>query len=724
MKKDSLKVSILWHQHQPFYKNGSGEYQMPWVRFHSTKDYLDLLLVLKKFPGIRQNYNLVPSLLSQIIDYTQNGLKDTTWELSEESADNLDVKKKAEILKLFFQANINNMIKPYPRYYELYLRMKDIIKDGHIEKSTDAFSAAEYRDLQVWYNLTWIGIESRKRENIQKLFIKGRNFSEADKKILFHETTQIMKQIISTFKELWHKDQIEISTSPFYHPILPLLCDNSICRESAPSLNLPKNQFIHPEDAEEQIVNALNYIEKNLGRKPSGIWPSEGAVSMEALDILARQGIKWSATDESILANTLGEKFSHSSIYMPYLLDTGRNQINLFFRDHYLSDAIGFVYSNWPYEQAVSDFINRLHVIRKLLIDQYGKNSLERLVVPIILDGENCWEYYEADGKPFLRLLYEKLTEDSTLETATFNQVLKAPLKPHKLTHIYPGSWINSNFNIWIGSEEDNKSWDILAQTRDFLVKQENEGIHSDESIRQAWEKIYIAEGSDWNWWYGEEHSSANDMEFDQLYREHLIDIYRMLDQEIPAILYQTIKRIHFDRFESTKPRNYIYPIIDGKSSHYYEWVGAALYEIGKTPQTAMHQVANILNCLYVGFSEERLFLRIDFLKKPDPLVEFILAIKRPKNVTIVISPLRGIIEKYEMEDEILVKSNLKPSYRLGKVLEVGIPFQDLNIPKDETIGFQILVKLSGKTLEEYPRMNLIELGIPSNDYNLVEWTV
>ena len=229
MKQNSLKISILWHHHQPYYKNGSDEFQMPWVRFHSTKDYLDLLLVLKDYPDIRQNYNLVPSLLSQINDYTQNGLKDNIWELSRKSAENLDGEEKVKILELFFQTNINNMVKPYSRYYDLYLRMKDIQKDGHLERSIHNFSTSDYRDLQIWYNLTWIGRESRKRAEIQKLFQKGRNFSEGDKKILFDETIQIMKQIIPTFKDLWQKNQIEISTSPFYHPILPLLCDNSIC---------------------------------------------------------------------------------------------------------------------------------------------------------------------------------------------------------------------------------------------------------------------------------------------------------------------------------------------------------------------------------------------------------------------------------------------------------------------------------------------------------------
>ena len=213
-------------------------------------------------------------------------------------------------------------------------------------------------------------------------------------------------------------------------------------------------------------------------------------------------------------------------------------------------------------------------------------------------------------------------------------------------------------------------------------------------------------------------------MEFDQLYREHLMEIYNLLDAEIPAALYQTIKRVHFDHFESTMPKNFIHPLLDGWSSHFYEWVGAAFYEIGNVSQSTMHQVARILNALYVGFNELNLFIRLDFTSKPDPLSEFVIAIKRPLNMTIVISPLLGILAKYEMVDEVQVKTNLKPTFKMNKILEVAIQFKDLNIQAGEMIGFQILVKLNGKLLEEYPRMNLIELTIPDENYDLAEWSV
>lgn len=724
MSQSKLALAILWHQHQPYYKSSSGVYQMPWVRFHSTKDYLDLLLVLKEFPVVKQNFNLVPSLLLQIQDYVENNATDVIWDLTATSADKLTPEDKKKILENFFIININNMVKPYPRYYELYLKLKNFLRDESLDRHLQAFTVEEYRDLQVWYNLSWIGIESRRKPEISKLFKKGRMFTEDDKKSLLGEIRKIMGNIIPTFRDMWNSNQIELSTSPFYHPILPLLCNTAIGKESDPNIILPSRPFVHPEDAELQVKKGLDYFEKIFNRKPVGMWPSEGSVSMEALEIMARQGVTWAATDEGILAHTLREKFSQSRIYQPYIVSIGKNSIHLFFRDHYLSDAIGFVYSNWPHEQAVADLIGRLHSIRKLLIDQYGQDSLSRFIVPIILDGENCWEYYESDGKPFLRHLYQVLTEDNLIETVTLGQMLNRNKKPEKLTTIHPGSWINSNFNIWIGSEEDNRAWDVLTQTRQFLVKQQKEGIHDEAVIKQAWEKILIAEGSDWNWWYGEEHSSANDLEFDSLYREHLMEIYHLLNHEVPPILYQTIKTRHYDHFQSDRPKNFINPILDGRSSHFYEWVGAAVYEVAKTPQSAMHQVTRILDKVYVGFNAEMFFLRLDFLTKPDPLLEFVLAIKRPRSITVVLSPLRGVLEKYELQGEIQKRYNLRPTYKIDRLLELGILFKDLKIKEGEILGFQLQLKLNGKLIEEFPRMNLIELEVPYPEFDMIEWSV
>ncbi len=724
MSKNKLGIAILWHQHQPYYKNSSGIYQMPWVRFHSTKDYLDMLLVQKEYPKIKQNVNLVPSLLLQIQDYVENGAKDNVWVLTEKPAEELNLEDKKKILANFFLANIDHMIKPYHRFYELYIKYKVYLKNESPEKQAESFSATDYRDLQVLYNLGWIGMESRKRPGIDKLFKKNRNYTEADKMALLQEIREIMKDIVPTAKEMWESGAIELSTTPFYHPILPLLCNVHTGRDSSPDIRLPQQQFSHPEDAEMQVARGIEYFEKLFGRRPVGMWPSEGSVSVQALEIIARQGLEWAATDEGILANTLHGDFSHAKIYQPYCLDTGKNQINLFFRDHYLSDAIGFVYSNWPSDRAVEDLKNRFYAIRRLLSDNYGEHSLEKFVVPIILDGENCWEYYEGDGKPFLRQLYQMLSDDPLVETVTLGESLKRAKSPERLNKLHPGSWINSNFNIWIGAEEDNKSWDILAQTREFLVEEEKTGLYPEEVLNQAWERIYVAEGSDWNWWYGDEHSSANDMEFDQLYREHLIEVYKLLGQDPPAILYQTIKRVHFDRFVSTRPKNFINPDIDGRSSYFYEWVGAAVYEPGKTAQSAMHQVTRVLDRLFVGFDVGHLYIRLDFLKRPDPLTEFVLAIKRPHHLTVVISPLRGVIEKFKMQDGTQQKTNLKPTYKLDRIMEVGISFDDLEVQAGDILGFQLQVKLNGQPVEEFPRINLVDLEVPSKEFELIEWSV
>jgi alpha-amylase/alpha-mannosidase (GH57 family) len=724
MGKTKLSLAMLWHQHQPYYKNSQGIFQMPWVRFHGTKDYLDLLLVLKEFPTIKQNYNLVPSLIEQIQDYVNNGARDSIWELTEKAAVELDDDEKIKILDHFFLANINTMIKPYGRYYELYLKYKRYIQSDSPEKNLTILSSDDYRDLQVWYNLSWIGMESRKQPEIDKLFKKGKNFTESDKKILLKESENILSRIIPTFKELWSSKQVELSTSPFYHPILPLVCNTEIGRESAAYITLPNQPFAYPDDAEAQVERGLRYFEDIFGRKPAGMWPSEGSVSFEALDIISRHGISWVATDENILANTLGDDFSHTKIYQPYLLNMGNNSIHIFFRDHYLSDAIGFVYSNWTVDQAVEDLMGRLYAIYKLLIEKHDDQSLHQHVVSIILDGENCWEYYEGDGKPFLRKLYQAIAESDFIESVTLSEALSRVKKPEQLTKIFPGSWINGNFNIWIGSEEDNKSWEILAQTRQFLEAKEREGIYPEQALQQAWERIYIAEGSDWNWWYGDEHSSGNDLEFDSLYREHLMEVYRLLDSEIPSTLYQTIKRVRYDKFVSTTPKNFIYPTIDGKSSYFYEWVGAAIYDVGKISQTSMHQVTRIMDQLFVGFDHKNLYLRLDFLTKPDPLLDFIISIKRPKPITVVISPLRGVVELYQFSGELQKKSSIDPIFKLDKILEFAISFHDLNVHVGDIIGFQVYLKLNGKPLEEFPRMNLVEIEVPTEEFEMKEWSV
>jgi alpha-amylase/alpha-mannosidase (GH57 family) len=722
--QSKLNVAFLWHHHQPYYKNPKGYLQMPWVRFHGIKDYVDMLLVLKEFPDIKQTINLVPSLLLQIEDYIERGVKDNVWLLTEKPASELNPQEKQAILENFFMANYENMIRPYPGYLKLHNKCNKELSHLSVAEKINFMDETDFTDLQVWYNLAWMGILSREHSQVKDLFAKGGNFIEEDKQIVLNEHLKVLSDIFPMHQEMWDAGQIEISTSPFYHPILPLLVKSSIGKESSPHINLPQQEFKHPEDAEIQIKKGLEYFERVFGRRPAGIWPSEGSVSEEVAELLAGLSVKWIATDEEILAKSLGKDYHNTSLYQPFKFKRGSREITIFFRDHYLSDAIGFVYGSWEEDKAVDDFISRLLSIRKRVINRAGEQQLNNYVVSVILDGENCWEYYKNDGRSFLRKLYARLSEEPLIRTVLYDQFLNETEKIPELPRLHPGSWINGNFNIWIGSEEDNRAWDLLKKTRDYLVEKEKDGSYLPELMTEAWEQIYIAEGSDWCWWYGDEHSSSQDLEFDLLFRQHLMRVYEIFGEEVPIELYQTIKHKHFSRFEIIHPLNLIQPTIDGRSSHFFEWNGAAIYDGKKLHQAAMHQVSRLIDKLFLGFDLEKLYLRIDFINKPDPLYNYVLSIKIPHPMTIVISPLKGIIEKYETENENYKRMVLPPSLALDVVLEAAVSFEDLKLKAGNKTGFQIHIKNKNQTIERFPSMNIIEFEVPDKDYNLREWSV
>lgn len=721
---EKLKVAFLWHQHQPYYKNIVGYFQMPWVRFHGVKDYLDMALLLKEFPQVKQNINLVPSLLLQIKDYIEKGVRDNIWLLTEKLAPDLNLKEKKVLLEDFFMANYENMIKPYPRYRELYQKKKDELTYVQPEEMLRFFNEQEFRDLQVWYNLTWVGMLSRERPIIKNLFKKGGRFSEEDKKLLLEEHLKIMAEIIPAHQQLWESGQIELSTTPFYHPILPLLIDSNIGKISDPNITLPERRFAYPEDAEAQLTRGLSFFEKIFGRRPVGIWPSEGSVSEDTANILMRNHIRWMATDEAVLKKSIGASYSEISPYQPFQFRRGDNAIHMFFRDHYLSDAIGFVYGSWDADKAADDFVSRLLSIRKKIGAKHGEAALKNHVVSVILDGENCWEYYKDDGRTFLRKLYARLSEEPLVQTVTYSEFLDQTGSIAEIPKIHPGSWINSNFNIWIGSEEDNKAWNLLKKTRDFVVEQEKEGAYPPELIAKAWEQIYIAEGSDWCWWYGDEHSSSQDWEFDLLFRQNLMKIYELFDEEVPAELYQTIKHKHYYRFVSKKPKHFIRPVIDGRPTHYFEWSGAALYDGSQLPQSAMHQVSRLIDKFYVGFDLDHLYLRVDFASQPNPVYDYVLSIKTPKPMTIVLSPLKGVIEKYAYQNGSFKKNVLEPRLKMDLILETAINFKDLGFNPGESVGFQLLIKDRNQIIETYPSINIIEVEIPDSTYDMREWSV
>ncbi len=596
-----LNVAILWHQHQPYYRISRGVhagYRMPWVRLHAVKDYYDIPALLQHYPSIQQNFNLVPSLLVQLEDYVTHRRTDEVIDLTLRHPGDLSPEDRKAMLSTFFLANTKNLIEPQPRYREL------LKKRNH----PDAFTWEDWLDLQVWYNLAWVGESWKTQEPFRSLIEKQRSFSQEDKEALIAGHYDIMAQVIPLYRELCRSDRIELSVTPYYHPILPLLCDSDIAVESSPSLTKPDVRFQHPEDAQLQIRRAVEYYRSLFERNPGGMWPSEGSVSTEALELIRQEGIRWVATDEEILSHSLLD--SPADRYRPYRLDTRSGPIDLLFRDHALSDAIGFSYAAIEAKTAVSDFMHRIERIRSDLVNT-GRDPAEQLLC-VILDGENCWEYYPRNGQDFLNGLYSELSKSRRIRTTTISAFLEetdssGSPRP-RIRRLHPGSWINHNFNIWIGRHvEKNTAWKFLKETRDFLAQR----TPTDDAT-QAWEEIYICEGSDWFWWYGDDHQAENKHEFDELFRYHLRRVYEWLGEEPPVHLHEPIMQRSRVPEVFRQPTALLQPSIDGVVSHYYEWLDAGVYE-SRADSDAMHMADPWIARVYYGFDDQHLFLRVDF---------------------------------------------------------------------------------------------------------------
>lgn len=623
-----LKIAILWHKHQPYYKK-DGEFLMPWTRLHGVKDYFDLPEILHNFPRIKQTFNLVPSLTMQIEEYITGATSDRVQRLTRLDAGKLALTEKEEILRLFFMCNLENMILPYPRYKELH--EKAAIKDFAMK----TFAEQDWRDLQVWYNLAWFGEFSRKASAVQRHFIKGRDFTEEEKLFILEQQTEILKKIEPQLIALKKLGQVEVSISPMYHPILPLLCNSHSAEEAIPKISMPAPVFQYPEDARSQVENSIHHFEKIFGEKPKGMWPSEGSISDEALEIMLKAGLKWVASDEQVLFETFQGTFRQTEKFFPRKFHTQSGDISILFRDHFLSDRIGFVYSQWQPFDAANDFCHHLHNIRNEIIRVHGDEALTHAVVPIILDAENCWEYYKENGVPFLTELFIQLSNDNLFETVTFNDAVSGShsefLPP--LKHVRAGSWINADFHIWIGNEDNRKAWSLLSQARQSV---EDTKIKLPPDVyRSAMEEIYIAEGSDWFWWYCEEHNAENKDEFDILFRWHLEQVYKHIGISPPEDILIPVSK-QKSRVQIMHQRGPVHPGIDGKIHPEPEWDNAGYYD-AKAAMTTMHQVGEILKRLWFASDDSNIYFRLDTLRKLQPNERIELHFLSPKYFSIIL---------------------------------------------------------------------------------------
>lgn len=596
MKK--LCVAILWHMHQPPYRDpDSGEPFLPWVRLHGLREYYDMARLLDANPQMRCTFNFVPSLLQQLEEQVTGGVVDRYAAVTRKPTEALTPPERRFVSQELFQVHREANILPHPRYREL-LSLHEVAPPN--ADPAGWFGDRELRDLQVWYELAWSGEALREDPVVQELLTKGRDFTERDKAALAERQQDLLGRIVPLYRSLSDQGRIELSASAFYHPILPLLVHTGAGTEADPGTPLPRGVFAWPGDAELQVHRALDAFERSFGRRPAGMWPPEGSVSTDAVNILRGGGVRWIATDEAILRKSLGTPaFRADDLCRPWRHDG----VTMFFRDHGLSDRIGFVYSQWGIERACDDF---LHHLRQIL----DATTIPHPVVTIALDGENAWEYYREGGMRFLARLYERLVEAPFVEPTTFSDYLEHHGgEVADLPVLRAGSWIDGNFRTWIGDPAKNQAWDLLTRTRRAAQTALESGDLPATVREELVDTLLRAEASDWFWWLGEGHTSAHDWEFEQLFLRLLKRAWRLSGLTPPAELDRGIEQVR-PREMQQAPSQRIHPSITGRLDNFYKWHSAGRHDF---QQGSIHRQESRMRCIHYGFDDENVYVRLDF---------------------------------------------------------------------------------------------------------------
>ncbi|MBL8004424.1 MAG: hypothetical protein JNL36_04930 [Candidatus Kapabacteria bacterium] len=696
-----ISIAILWHQHQPYYKKES-EFILPWVRLHGVKDYADLALLVQEFHTIKQTFNLVPSLIIQIEEYINQSTTDKIERLTLINALNLTTTEKREILRLFFLCNYNTMISPYPRFKQLY----DLSQENTVN-AMETFSQQDWIDLQCWYNLTWIGQISRRDPKIHALFTQGANFTEYDKVTILNKHREILTSILPILQQIQFSNQCEISVTPMFHPILPLIIDSDCHKESSPSSNLPEPRFSFLEDAHWHLSEANSYYNTIFNQSPRGCWPSEGSVSTATLNAIRNNGFQWTATDEQVLYNTVQSNASPLQHCFPHSFSTPNGNISLFFRDHTISDTIGFLYSNWNSQDAANDFINRILQKREEIIHLYGEDALDDAVVSIILDGENCWEYYPDNGIHFLRAMLSSLSHP-LIKTCTFQEVAKQQHRFH-LDSIVAGSWINGTFSIWIGNEDENKAWSVLAEARKAL----EESTVSIEKIQKAKQCLYIAEGSDTFWWYGNDHQAENRDDFDDLFRYYIAKCYRHLELPPPIILNASLRK-HSSFQRQQAQSGYVDLLMSQTNPKEANWEHSG-YILPTMSSGAIHSNIEIIDCFrFACDTTNGLFgCRIETKRTLNDDENIQLVISGTSELCVTFTKTSVSFECTENKDAIhTFYAHQFPYFEFG----INQSFFQTSNQNNATINISILVSTKD-TIIRYPQNNAYEIDISSSNF-------
>ena len=703
----AVDLVFLWHHHQPDYRSPrEGRALLPWVRLHASKDYLDMALHLERHPAVRAGFNFVPSLLDQLDD-TAAGGRDVLFELLSRAPASLSGGERATVIGRCLQVP-RHALERWPRFQALSLRAARARAGG--PELTDA----ELLALECWFLLAWIDPTLLEEPEARDALARGGEFELQHRDALLVVSDRLAGRVVPAYAALAARGQIELSCSPYDHPILPLLVDVRSARRARPDLPLPAEPFAAPEDALRQIERGRARHARVFGAAPAGMWPPEGSVSPEAAALAARAGVRWLATDEGVLWRSLpGGAARREALYRPWRVATPDGDVALLFRDHELSDRIGFVYANWDAEEAATDFVARVQRIGE------AWEGAARPVVSVILDGENCWEHYPLDGGPFLEALYTRLEQSPVIRTRTPSEVLSDGA-PELLPELHTGSWIDADFHIWIGQPEKNRAWDLLARARRALL----ETGATPSSHPAAWQALEAAEGSDWFWWFGEDHYTPDKDVFDRIFREHLMAVYGEAGVPVPAWLEIPVTRSTVERGSPTMPLGFVHPVLDGRPTHFYEWHAAGRFRIG-AGGGSMHRHAGLARDLYVGFDAARCYVRVDFSDgPPGDGVDLTLEILSPRPARVRVRGSGPGAHDVVWDDPERRGTRIPDAVCcVETVLEMAVPFAAIPLTAGEEVEMLARLLQDGEPLESLPTDALVRFTVPSEAYEHWMWS-
>ncbi|MBI4564776.1 MAG: hypothetical protein HY716_08820 [Planctomycetes bacterium] len=674
---------FLWHFHQPSYLDAAtGKLVMPWVRLHGVKDYTGMAMLLDEFPAIRCTANFSPCLLDQILAYGE-GAQDALLAAVRLPPERLSMEERRYLRRQVFLAHPQNQLGVFPRYADLHAK----------ERAGAEFSVQDWLDVETLHALAWIHpCVFEKDAELDRLRARGRSFTLEDRDRVLVAQLRLMAELLPRWKRLREQGRIELSVSPYYHPILPLLCDFESLRRALPVSSPPPLGRALAPDAEAHVIRARRRGQELFGREPEGCWPSEGSVSPEACELLDAQGFRWFATDEEILARSVG---STQELYRPH--PVGDGAILGVFRDRTLSNLIGFTYKTWNPQDAAADFVARLEGLHSAAED--------RLVV-VALDGENPWEHFPGLGVPFLRALYQRLSAHPRIRTATVGEGIARVAPGARIPRIWSGSWINHDFAVWAGHEEDRRGWELVGRVRELLVKRDR----AEANVERAWECLYQAEGSDWFWWFGDDFSSAQDAEFDALFRRHVGNACRLAGVDRPEALAHPVKRRRRDSLVRM-PRSTLEVVIDGRRSDYFEWIGAGHYDLAREYGALGGEIA-YLSEAWFGCDGSRLLIRLDFRAGVDPGE----ALKGVEVRLVTVHPAANALRIHPPEPGV--------ESALEEIFEAACPLAPLGAGAGTDVEFYLLFRTGSEPAARLPALASLHVKAPAEDHHKINWQV